>query len=50
MPAVSKKQQQYFGMVDAGKIAKPKGMTKKQVDDFARTSTKDLPSKVKSSK
>jgi hypothetical protein len=45
MPAVSQKQQEYFGMVDSGKIPKPKGMTDKQVKDFAGTSRKGLPVK-----
>lgn len=43
MPAVSQKQQEFFGMVAAGKAAKPKGMTMKQVKDFARTPRKGLP-------
>lgn len=45
MPATSKKQQQYFGMVEAGKVAKPKGMNMQQVKDFASTKTKGLPTR-----
>lgn len=47
MPAKSIKQQQYFGMVKAGKIKKPKGMKMKDVDKFARTKHKGLPRQVK---
>ncbi len=46
MPAKSKKQQQFFGMVEAGKIEKPSGMSKQDVKDFASTSTKKLPTRV----
>lgn len=42
MPATSKKQQRYFGMVHAGKIPKPKGMKKKDVLKFAKTKHKNL--------
>lgn len=45
MPATSKKQQQYFSMVEAGKIAKPKGMNATQVKEFASTKTKNLPTR-----
>lgn len=45
MPAVSKAQQRFFGMVHAGKIPKPKGMKKKDVKKFAKTKHKDLPEK-----
>jgi len=43
MPAVSQKQQEFFGMVSSGKIPRPKGMTDEQVDHFAKTSRKGLP-------
>jgi len=43
MPAKSKKQQEYFGMVEAGKIPAPKGMNARQVKEFASTSRKGLP-------
>jgi len=53
MPAVSKKQQRFMGMVHAaqkgekpasGAVAKAaKGMTKKAIKDFAATKHKDLP-------
>lgn len=43
MPAKSKKQQQYFGMVEAGKIPAPKGIKPKAVKEFASTSTHGLP-------
>ena len=46
MPAVSKKQQRFFGMVDAGKIPKPKGMKDEDVKKFARTKHKGLPEQV----
>ncbi len=45
MPAKSKKQQEYFGMIEAGKIAKPKGMSKKAVKEFASTPRKGLPTR-----
>jgi hypothetical protein len=61
MPVVSKKQQQFMGMVDAFKKGKTKGassaikkaaesMTSKQVHDFAATKTKGLPLRKKKSK
>ena len=57
MPAKSKSQQRFFGMVDAykkGELKKPskaikdaaKGMTKKELEDFASTKTDKLPEKV----
>lgn len=57
MPAKSKAQQRFFGMVDAykkGELKKPskaikdaaKGMTKGEVKDFASTKTDKLPEKV----
>lgn len=57
MPAESKKQQKFMGMVDAykkGKIKNPspaikkaaKSMTTNQVKDFASTSRKGLPVQV----
>ena len=57
MPASSKSQQRFFGVVkamqkgdkakegEAGKIAKR--MSKKDVDKYAKTKHKGLPSKVK---
>ena len=55
MPSVSKSQQRFFGMVKAcketGKCASEKiqkaaeGMSKKQIDAFARTKHTDLPEK-----
>ena len=61
MPAKSKAQQRFFGMVDAykkGELDHPskaikkaaKGMTKKQVKDFASTKQKGLPEKVEESR
>jgi len=60
MPAKSKAQQKFMGMVYAAKKgAKPaskavakaaKSMTKTQAKDFAATKTKKLPSKVKKTK
>lgn len=44
---MSKAQQEYFGMVVAGKRPMPPGMTMAQVKDFARTSTKGLPARAK---
>jgi len=57
MPAKSKAQQRFFGMVDAykkGELKKPSkaikdaanGMTRKEVKKFASTKTKGLPEKV----
>jgi hypothetical protein len=61
--AVSKSQQRFFGMVDAFKKGKldsdevsksikdaAKGMTKKQIEDFAETKHKGLPNHVKKNK
>jgi hypothetical protein len=45
MPARSKKQQQFFGMIEAGKIKQPKGMTAKAVKEFASTPTRGLPTR-----
>ena len=50
MPATSQAQQRYFGMVDSGKIPAPKGMTAKQVHDFAATKRKGLPKRAMSRK
>jgi hypothetical protein len=61
MPSVSKKQQQFFGLVDAymsGKLKNPskkvkdaaKSMSKKEVKMFAKTKRKGLPEKVKKKK
>lgn len=57
MPAKSKQQQKFFGMVSrckktgicpSEKIAKAaESMTKKQIHDFAATSHSNLPKKVK---
>ena len=47
MPAKSQKQQEYFGMVEAGKIPRPKGMSKQDVKDYASTPRKGLPVKKK---
>lgn len=43
MPAKSKKQQEYFGMVESGKIPPPKGMNMEQVKEFASTKHAGLP-------
>jgi hypothetical protein len=43
MPAKSKKQQEFFGMVVAGKAKMPKGMTMDQAKEFASTSRAGLP-------
>lgn len=37
MPAVSQRQQRFFGGIKGGSIPKPEGMSEKTVDDFART-------------
>jgi len=50
MPAKSKSQQRFFGMCEHDPGASPncpKGMTKKQMHDFAATSTKGLPNRVR---
>jgi len=49
MPSSSKAQQAYFGMVSAGKIKKPSGMTGKEVRKMAATKTKGMPEHVMSS-
>lgn len=52
MPAKSKKQQQFMGAELARKRAGQQtqtGMTTDQLLDYARTSTKGLPTKVKKS-
>lgn len=46
MPAKSKAQQRYFGMVRAGKIKKPKGMSDEDVEKMASTKHKGLPDRV----
>lgn len=43
MPAVSQAQQRYFGMIEAGKIARPKNMKEADVKAFAATPRKGLP-------
>lgn len=50
MPAKSKAQQHYFGMIEGGARPRPKGMSAKQVKDFASTPTKGLPKRVKAKK
>jgi len=45
MPSTSKKQQEFFGMVEAGKIKRPKGMNAQQVKEFASTKRKGLPNR-----
>jgi len=50
MPAKSKSQQKYFGMMIAGKIPMAKGMTKKEVEKMAHTKTTGLPKHVKKKK
>ncbi len=49
MPATSKAQQHFFGMIEAGKRPRPKGMSAAQVKHFASTKTKGLPYRAKSS-
>ncbi len=49
MPAKSKAQRRFFGMVAAGVIPKPKGMSMADVKKFARTPEQGLPEHVKSS-
>lgn len=43
MPAVSQRQQRFFGMVDAGKLPRPKGLNDAQVKEFAETPRNGLP-------
>lgn len=43
MPATSVAQQHYFGAIKGGAIKKPSGISDRVVDEFARTSTKNLP-------
>lgn len=47
MPAKSKSQQRYFGMIEAGKIPSPKGMTVGEIRKFSHTKRKGLPNRVK---
>lgn len=47
MPATSQKQQQYFGMVESGKLPRPASMTAQQVHDFAATKRKGLPKRAR---
>ncbi len=47
MPATSKKQQQYMAMVAHGIIKGPKGLSKKQAMEYAKTDTKNLPTRKK---
>lgn len=44
--AVSRAQQRFMGMVAAGKIDPPKGLSKKEARKFAKTKHKGLPEKV----
>lgn len=44
--AVSKAQQRFMGMVAAGKIPAPKGLSKKEARKFAKTKHKGLPDHV----
>ncbi len=46
IPSKSVAQQHYFGAIKGGSIPKPKGMSDKVVDEFARTSTAGLPKHV----
>ncbi len=46
MPAKSKSQQRFFGMVRSGKIDKPEGMSDADVKKFAKTKHKGLPEAV----
>lgn len=43
MPATSKAQRRYFGMVHAGKKPRPEGMSKEAVEHMASTKEKGLP-------
>jgi hypothetical protein len=47
MPAKSKAQQKFMAMAEHGVIPAPKGMTKKEMHDFASTPSKDLPAHTK---
>src|ERR1700735_3845416 len=47
MPSRSVAQQHYFGAILGGAIPKPKGMSTQTARDFASTSTKNLPQRVK---
>lgn len=44
--AVSKSQQRFMGMVAAGKIDPPKGLSKKEARKFAKTKHDGLPERV----
>ena len=48
--AVSKAQQRFMGMVAAGKIKAPKGLSKDEARKFAKTKHKGLPEKVTEAK
>ena len=50
MPAKSKAQQRYMAMVEHEVIKGPKGLSKEEARDFAKTPTKGLPNKVKKGK
>jgi hypothetical protein len=52
MPAVSKSQRRLMGACEhgVGYAACPKGMTKKQMHDFASTKEAGLPNRVKKAK
>jgi hypothetical protein len=45
MPAKSKAQQKFMAMVEHGVIKGPKGLSREEARDFARTPTKGLPEK-----
>jgi hypothetical protein len=46
MPATSKAQRRFFGMVAAGKAPRPKGMSDSQIEHFASTPEKGLPTRA----
>lgn len=53
MPSVSKKQRRFMAMAEHGELPAskmPKGMTKKQMHDFAATPEKGLPLRKKAKK
>lgn len=50
MPARSVAQRRFFGMVAAGRIPKPKGMSMADVREFARTPERGLPRRVRPQK
>lgn len=50
MPARSKAQQRFMAGVAHGNIKAPKGLSKAEARDFARTPTKNLPAHAKRKK